>query len=59
MRWRAWLYRTAEDRLRHIQEIHIALSYHLQHAQSTHIKIADHRLNSSSKKPKFEVGDRV
>ena len=50
----------AEDRLCHIREIHIALSHHLQHAQATHKKFADrHRLNSSSEKPKFQVGDRV
>ena len=50
----------AEDRLRHIREIHIALSHHLHHAQATHKKFADrHRLNSSPEKPKFQVGDRV
>ena len=60
MRWRACMYPTAEDPLRHLQEIHIPLSYNLQHAQATHKKIADrHRLNSSSKKPIFQVGDRV
>ena len=54
------MYPTAEDSLRHIEQIHIALSYHLQHARATHKKIADrHRLHSSSKKPKFQVRDQV
>ena len=54
------MYPTAEDSLRHIEQIHIALSYHLQYSQATHKKIAyRHRLNSSSKKLKFQVGDRV
>ena len=50
----------AEDRLCHIQEIHIALSHHVHHAEATHKKIADHhRLNSPPEKPKFQVGDHV
>jgi hypothetical protein len=49
-----------EDRLRQLQEVHVALSQHLHTAQATHKKAADrHRLDSSPEEPKFRIGDRV
>ena len=49
-----------KDRLRQLQEVHVALSQHLQTAQSTHKEAADHhRLNFPSKEQKFQIGDRV
>ena len=49
-----------EDHLCQLQEVHVALSQHLQIAQSAHKKAADrHRLDSSPKEPKFRIGDRV
>jgi hypothetical protein len=49
-----------EDRLRQLQDVHVALSQHLQNAQATYKKAADrHRLDSSPKELKFRIGDRV
>jgi hypothetical protein len=49
-----------EDRLRQLQEVHAALSHHLQNAQAKQKQAADrHRLNSSPEEPKFQIGDRV